>query len=228
MIGCQAIRMIVAVQNKAKDFYPVFHFEIIKFYFIFLFKTQGMEQSFAKLLRSSRFANFQRDLGQIIQHSPHSPSNYGLKRDLKLKKPAAAIRIVNLDEEMNQTEFTDASFEKDRVNLLEELVKRSGNDAAKSVTWKSKESQRALPGAYQSLQQELVVAGRILGKHHKGFLVGVYGEVAFLSESEIPPKKYISNADIINRTVHLFRVTSVAVNSAGNSEIILSMTNVKY
>lgn len=190
------------------------------------------EQNFAKLLRQSKFANFDPTIRRVYEPSPLPypslnpsktdtsldvrPTFWGFKRDLPPRYYGRSLRfaqLFNLDGPYGLCDLQDATTPVQTSRILAEV---------RRIARRTMGEGPSLP------REELRIPGRVLNRTEGGYLIGIGGIVAKLPEEEIPPLQHFTISDACNRRAFYFYVKSADWDEQGRPRVILSMRSPPY
>lgn len=203
------------------------------------------EQSFSKLFRASRFAQFDPHIPRIYKAcSPPTasirkstpaeerPAFFGFKRDLHPTHYGSKleyVQMITLDGDYGQCDLRNAADKICMFTVVSELQRLLGFTGFEK---KDKTNGGGVPQTIISdfsqrpclFPNGVRIPGRVLNRlDNNGYAIGIGGVVAELPNSEIPPMQHFSQADIYARRAFYFYVKKAEIDNKGKPRVTVSL-----
>lgn len=198
------------------------------------------EQSFAKLFRRSKFANFDSTIPRLYAASPLSspssslsterPAFFGFKRDLHpthYERPLRYVQMRTLDGKYGQCQLRNGQDISRVYKVMSELERLTGSTGLHISDFS--ERQALFNKQQQGIEERIKIPGRVLNVlTGGGYAIGVGGIVAELPQAEIPPLLHFAQSDIDGKRTFYFYIKKVSFDlTTGRPQVILSLVKNK-
>lgn len=197
------------------------------------------EESFAKLFRSSRFAQFDPKIPRIYKaslypstlvtstanKSAQRPAFFGFKRDIhptQYGRRLEFIQMEDMDGTYGQCKVRNGGAQRRMYIVLTELQRLLGQDG--SVNNGTQIPRDDFKDRPVFCEGGVRVPGRVLNRLESGgYAIGIGGLVAELPIAEIPPMQHFSLEDVAKRRAFYFYVKQATLGEDGNAQVIVSL-----